>query len=145
MIVWKFDGLYKGDAEKCFSEIQSIGESASPQQILEKARDSATELHKCFEWDDAVAAEKYRLQQARQIVCSLVYKKTEEEPKEAPKIRVMQHIVSESGYKPVKVIIQNQDEYSQLLMKAKTELTSFKNRYERIVELEEVIRAIDNL
>lgn len=32
MIVWKFDGLYKGDAEKCFSEIQSIGESATPQQ-----------------------------------------------------------------------------------------------------------------
>lgn len=145
MIVWKFDGLYKGDAEKCFSEIQSIGESASPQQILEKARDSATELHKCFEWDDTVAAEKYRLQQARQIVCSLVYKKTEEEPKESPKIRVMQHIVSESGYKPVKVIIQNQDEYTQLLMQAKTELNSFKNRYERIVELEEVIRAIDNL
>lgn len=145
MIVWKFDGLYKGDAEKCFSEIQSIGESASPQQILEKARDSTTELHKCFEWDDTVAAEKYRLQQARQIVCSLVYKKSEEEPKEAPKIRVMQHIVSESVYKPVKVIIQNQDEYAQLLMKAKTELNSFKNRYERIVELEEVIRAIDNL
>ena len=57
----------------------------------------------------------------------------------------MQHIVSESGYKPVKVIVQNQDEYAQLLMKAKTELNSFKNRYERIVELEEVIRAIDNL
>lgn len=147
MVVWKFQGLYRGDAEKCFSEIQSIGESATPQQILDKARDSTTELHKCFEWDDSVAAEKYRLQQARQIVGSLVYQKAETEQPEAPKIRVMQSIVTEDtmAYKPVKVIVQNQNEYSQLLTRAKKELTAFKSRYERLSELEEVFRSIDSL
>lgn len=147
MVVWKFQGLYRGDAEKCFSEIQSIGESATPRQILDKARDSTTELHKCFEWDDSVAAEKYRLQQARQIVGSLVYQKAETEQPEAPKIRVMQSIVTEDTmvYKPIKIIVQNQNEYSQLLIRAKKELTAFKSRYERLGELEEVFRAIDNL
>lgn len=56
--------FFKADATKCASEIMEICdqmESATPQQILEKARDESTELHKCFTWDDSIAAEKYRI------------------------------------------------------------------------------------
>ena len=52
---------FKADAQKCADEIMEICdelESATPQQILDKARDSNTELHKCFTWDDTEAAEK---------------------------------------------------------------------------------------
>ena len=70
---WKSGfGLFHADAQKVANEIAEIGESATPREILEKGRDPKTELHKCFEWDDTVAAEKYRIQQARQIVCCLV-------------------------------------------------------------------------
>lgn len=40
---------FKADAQKCADEIMEICEeleSATPQQILEKARDGNTELHK---------------------------------------------------------------------------------------------------
>ena len=58
----EFKSLYKGaDAQLVADEIMSIGDAATPQQIVEKARDEATELHKCFTWDDRIAAEKYRL------------------------------------------------------------------------------------
>ena len=72
MIVWRFSDMYKADAEKVSKEIESI-QNATPKNILEFARSENTELHKCFEWDDTKAAEKYRLQQARQIVCNLIY------------------------------------------------------------------------
>lgn len=64
--------VFKADAQKVADEISSIGLSVKPEEIVDKARDESTELHKCFEWDDTKAAERYRLHQARQIVCHLV-------------------------------------------------------------------------
>ena len=45
-------GVFKADAQKVADEIRSIGEEVSPVQIVAKARNKDTELHKCFEWDD---------------------------------------------------------------------------------------------
>ena len=68
---WKIKGIFKAEAQKVADE---IGENkVTPQEVLEKARDENSELHKCFEWNDSVAAEKYRLQQARAIIINLVY------------------------------------------------------------------------
>ena len=42
--------LYKGvDPQKVAEEIMGIGESATPRQIVDRARDEKSELHKCFE------------------------------------------------------------------------------------------------
>lgn len=139
-IVWKLSGLYKANAEKVYSEIRSIGEEATAKQILDYARDENTELHKCFEWDDSVAAERWRQQQARVLVCNLVY---EEPESQAPtKIRVMQSTESNT-YKPVRLILQNKTEYEQLLEKALAELRAFKRRYQNLAELEEILALID--
>lgn len=62
---------FKGNAEKCFQEIQSLGTTVTPEKIVNFARDENTELHKCFQWDDSIAAENWRKQQARQVVMSL--------------------------------------------------------------------------
>ena len=72
IIKWKIDGKYHADPTKCKDEIESIGSDVKPQQIVDYAKNPATELHKCFTWDNNLAAEKWRLQEARQIVCSLV-------------------------------------------------------------------------
>lgn len=139
MVTWKLN-LFNADAEKVFSEIQSIGESASPSQIVDYARNENTELHKCFEWNDSIAAEKYRLQQARTVVCQLVY--TESETNKAPsKIRVLQS--TGNSYKPSKMIIQNKSEYESLLERALAELHAFKERYSMLSELEEILALIE--
>lgn len=138
-VKWKMGLFGSADAEKCYSEILSIGESATPQQILDYARNPETELHKCFEWDDSVAAELYRLQQARIVVCHLVF--VEDEKQEPQKIRLLQH--TDDGYKPVKLIYRNKDEYATLLERAMTELRAFKQRYHNLVELENILALID--
>ena len=139
---WKF-GYFKGvDANKVGDEIDSIGEEVTPEQIVEKARDENTELHKCFEWDVRIASEKYRVIQARTVVRMLVIK--EEEPvTERPPIRVYYKTHSTEGYKPIKIIMQKKDEYEAMLERAWAELRAFKAKYSMLAELEEIFNLID--
>lgn len=140
---WKpgFEGLFKADAQRVAEEIASIGEKATPYQILDKARDQSTELHKCFEWDDSVAAEKYRLHQARQVVCRLVIKETIKENK--PPIRFMFQTKNGDGYQPTKIIYRDPDKYQELLQSVLRELQAIRNKHSNLSELEEVFSAID--
>ena len=138
MVVWKMS-LFKADAEKVASEIEHL-ENATPERILDYARNEDTELHKCFEWDDAVAGENWRKQQARMIVCNLVY--VDNEKKEPSKLRVF-YQSEEREYKPVKFTLQKKDEYKELLERALNELHAFKEKYKMLTELDEIMKLID--
>lgn len=140
-ITWKFDGLYKGNAEKCYSEVESL-EQATPENVLEYARNENTELHKCFEWNDTVAAELYRLKQARDIIVSFVIKSEE---KEQPQIRAFQITTERNVYQPTRLFLQQPDQYKELLKRAKQELQAFKQRYKMLSELAEIFDEIDRL
>lgn len=136
---WRIKGIYKADAQKVAEEIGN--EKITPQEVLEKARNADSELHKCFEWDDSIAAEKYRLQQARHIIMCLVYKKTE---KSEP-LRVF-HITTETNtYQPVQKFLIQEDEYQSLLKRAIAELEAFRKKYHTISELEVIFEAIEAL
>lgn len=138
---WKIKGLFKADAQRVADE---IGEnSITPEQVLEKARnDENSELHKCFEWNDGIAAEKYRLIQARKIIINLAYvpKEKTDEP-----VRCFQITREKSVYMPTKQFLVNNDEYQDLLKRAKVELESFKRRYATLSELETVFEAIESI
>lgn len=136
-----FETLFKADAQQVATEILSIGESATPQQIVAKGRDAGTELHKCFDWNDQTAAEKYRIYQARQIVCHLVIQKPDgETPKQ--ETRYFFKVRDNEGYKATERIFRNADEHSLLLQRAKGELTAFQNKYAALTELSGVFDAI---
>lgn len=141
-----FASLYNdADPQKVADEITRIGDSATPAQILDKARDGKTELHKCFEWDDGKAAEKWRIQQARRIVCSLVIKDTDEQVQQKPEIRVFYKTDNSSGYKPTTFIFQDKSEYQKLLSRALAELSAFKSKYKSLSELDELFEVTDKL
>lgn len=141
-ISFKMENLYKDvDPYKVYDELQGLGDSVKPVDIVEAAKDENSELHKCFEWDDSEAARKYRLQQARILVMNLVI--IESEHKEEPQqIRVM-YTSNKGGYKPTKLIVQQKDEYEALLERAKAELKAFKKKYSMLVELNEIFELID--
>lgn len=142
-IKWAMEGLHKGDAQKCYDECQTL-EEVTPENVLNKARNKKTELHKCFEWDDSVAGEKYRLIQAREIIRHFVIV-TSEDKEDAPKIRSYQITTTTNKYEPTRLFIQKPDEYTALLERAKSELEAFKQRYKMLSELEEIFAAIDEL
>ena len=132
---------YKVSAEDCYSELQTLSK-ITPQNVVDLARNENSKLHNDFEWDNEIAGEKYRLSQAREMIQLLTFEpKTENhEP-----TRVYQISTEKTVYKPVEVILQNNDEYQNLLKRALAELESFKKRYSTLVELEQVFRAIAEL
>lgn len=148
MITWSKgigEALYKGvSATKIYDEITAIGDSATPEQIVEAARDESSELHKCFTWNDTEAAEKWRKQEARQIRHFLVIR-NDEKP-DAPQVRAFHFVQSGDGYKPAVKVFRNPDEYAMLLKRAHAELRAFEQRNKALEsDLSEVFAAIDAL
>lgn len=139
-VKWKLNGIFNADAQKVYEEIGDT--QISPEEVLEKARKKKSELHKCFEWDDSIAAEKYRLNQARMLLRFLVIApvKEDDEP-----VRVYQVTSERNVYQPTRLFLQNPDEYNALLKRAKNELIAIKNRYKSLSELDAVFAAIDEL
>lgn len=135
-------GLFHADAQKVAEEVVAIGDEPTTQEIVDKARDEGTELHKCFEWDNDVAAEKYRLYEARQIMHHLVIVE-QERPEERPEVRMFYKTDTKGGYKQTEYVIQKKDEYKALLERAMAELRAFKAKYACLKELQEIFDLID--
>lgn len=144
MVTWKVKGLYKADAEAVYSEITALGDSFSPDQIVEAARDESTELHKCFTWDDTAAAENWRRHQARMLVAQLVIR-TETTDKEPVAVRVVSSTGSRNEYKPTVRLIEVEQDYADLLARAVRELKAVQAKYKMVTELREIFEAIDEL
>ena len=98
-------------------------------------------MHKCFEWDDSIAAEKYRLSQARKVVCNLVIRETIKEEK--PPIRFFYQPKNGSGYQTTQIIYKDPDKYQALLASVLRELVSIRNKHSNLAELDGVFSAID--
>lgn len=130
---WKTNLFRSADAQKVAAEIAALGTEIRPQDIVEMARNPETESHKCFEWDDKKAADKYRLVQARTIVCNLVYVSDDTEEHHEP-IRLLYKPDAESCYKSTKLILKNQSEYEALLNQCVTDLERLKAKYHTLSE-----------
>ena len=147
IIKWSLKDIFKADATKCYEEICEIGDEVKPEQVLDKARDKKSELHKCFDWDDSSAAEKYRLYQARKVINHLIVvtQDVDEPDKEPIQFRVMlkNEQTKESGYKQTIVMVRDEDEYKKLLDQAYKELHAFKQKYQCLSELSEIFALID--
>ncbi len=143
---WKIGGIFKADAHEVAKEICSIGDECTPQDLVKYARNENSELHKCFEWNDSIAGEKYRELQAQKVLTTLVITKDLGEDKKPVQYRLFVNTGDRSGnYKPLPVVIRKQDEYGRLLEMAKRELQAFKKKYSILAELENVFLEIDSL
>jgi hypothetical protein len=144
--IWRSEvaSLYKGiDAQMVADEIANIGEAVTAEQIVDKAKDKNTELHKCFTWDDESAAEKYRIIEARQIVRHLVREELPDVKNDTPPLRVFYKTNNGEGYKHIeRTIIKREDEYQALLARAMMELRAFKAKYSMLEELREILDLI---
>lgn len=146
-ITWAISGIYKADPEKVYSEIFQDGQTeTTPEQVLERAKDKKSELHKCFEWNNTKAAEKYRLLQAGQIIRMLKVDVRDIAPNAEPnEVRAIVSTGKVNTYEPMTVCIKNPDAYSHLLVQAKVEMETFKRKYGTLAELEAVIQAMNSV
>jgi len=141
---WRTPGIFKADPQKVCDELKTLGDEFTPDEIVEKAKDETAELHKCFEWDNDAAAEKYRLHQARMITSNLVFLKESDDEEEQPVlVRVYNKTEQTGGYKPPERVFTQADEYEKLLKRATAELHQFKVKYSMLKELDYILSLID--
>lgn len=141
---WKIENLYKADATKVVSELETLGEEYTLSDVVEKARDSRSEMHNCFEWDDSIAGQKYRESQAGNMIRQLVIVRGNEDKPEKTNIRVFISTGKrDNTYTSTRLIMKKQDEYEALLERALAELRAFKQKYSILSELEEFLSLID--
>lgn len=149
---WKMPGLYPVEAKDAYSEIERIRMttgSANAENIVDESRPDEAVLHCCFEWNDSVAAEKYRLQQANGIVRSIIVRRVPVgggEKKEAIEVRAFVHTEKEN-YQPLKIVLADKDLKRDMMRTALRELTSFEEKYRKLelVALDPVFNAIDEV
>ena len=134
-----------------FNEITSIGEEVTPQEVVDYARDKDTELHKCFEWKDRVAAEKYRLHQARAVMQNIITVVADKGDDDTDKSVTVRAIVStnkyETKYETVTRAIENPESFARIQTSMLKDIQIFKQRYEKYASLKseyiELFDAID--
>jgi hypothetical protein len=96
--------------------------------VLEAAKNRRNPLHKHFEWDDAVAGHKYRLEQARSIIRLIRVEPTNENDRPT---RAFISVKDSKGvaYRDLGEIKRSADLQISLLKQARADLESFRERY----------------
>lgn len=120
------------------------------EAFLDSARDENSEMHKLFEWDDTVAAEKYRLEQANKIIHSIKVTVQSDEDKEPAIVNAFvmpgytEKKVGETGrYINIMSATEKVDTRALVLEDARKNAKWFMNKYQGISELSNVIDAIN--
>lgn len=138
---WKYTNSL-GDAQKIGEELENIELSGeiTNKKVIQFAKDNPnSELYKCFEWDDKIAGENYRLLKASQIISSISFV-VEEEP--IKKQKIYYSIKSEKQetrkFKNIKDILEDDKDYKALLDKAKDELERCTNNYNDLLKKEDL-------
>jgi hypothetical protein len=139
---WKSTSYKNVEAQLVGEELEKleIAGEITPQMIVDYAeKNPDSELHKCFEWDDTEASRKFRMHQAFLLLGSISVKITE---KPVQKQRIYVNVRTSSDgtkkYKNIKEVVKNDEEYQQLIDKAQRDFVSCKERYETILEKDDL-------
>jgi hypothetical protein len=127
--------------EEC-ARLEAAGR-LTPHNLVEESRPEDAPLHKCFEWDDSVAAEKWRETQAAYIIRSVEV--TVEKSNEPTRAFVVTVSDDKREYQSIGYVLRDTSSREYLLEQAKRELTSFRRKYQNLFELSQVFEAIDGI
>lgn len=148
---WKHTGVAycNADAQLVGEELEKLefaGELTA-DEVLEFARNNPnSETYKCFEWDNSVAGEKYRKMQASGVLSSISVT-IKEEPKETQRVyvSVKTSLDDTRKFKNIKEVLKNDDEYQQVIDRAKNEFINCKEKYEALLKKEDLKEVIFEL
>ncbi len=120
----------------------------SPRELLELARPEDSILHDLFEWDDSVAAEKYRLVQARHIMNHLTVELiTNGESIKAPAFINIELTTDEDGqgYLDIESVVKSKTLKDHMLEQAMKEMITWKARYNLYKELNQIFEVVEKV
>lgn len=118
--------------------------------VVEAAAPADSPIHGYFEWDNGVAAARFRLSQAVDLVSHIVLVKVV--GGEERQIRAFFNVdfkdqdgESRTGYVNVEVIAKSRIYRQQVIEKALREIVAWQARYAEYKELEAIFQAVDHV
>lgn len=143
---WRIRSLAKGvdpdDAIKELERIESVYGTLSPERILNESRDDSAVLHPLFEWEDDLAAEKFRIHQARFILNNIHVKIIKDGSSSSFPVYEVVNINSERRYRSIEVMTQSDIE--QVKKATLKDLASIKNKLEAYENFSQTIGHISD-
>lgn len=136
-------------AGEMMESIEERDGSVTPESFLEASRPEDSPTHGAFEWDDSIAAEKFRLSQSRHIINDIrvkIIREGDDAPKEKhiAFMNVTEGRHNKAEYKSMSIVMSNDDSREVVLKNAMQELTSFREKYRKLSELADVFKAIED-
>lgn len=115
----------------------------TPRLVVDESRDENHPLHSRFEWDDEIAGEKWREQQAQELIrkVRIVYREaTETEPEQS--VRYWHAVRDEDGYayKPATEIREDPFLSKLVLADMEREWKQLHRRYAHMAEFVQMVR-----
>lgn len=143
---YKQNSRYPVPAQVAGEELERIYQAKGELQakdVVDASRPQDAPLHPCFEWEDPVAAELYRQQQARNLIGAVV---TIQETASSTPVEVRAYLHVDDSYHPTNVVISDQDMRQELLHTFLKEAEAFQRRLETFSALrpaKQLKRAVD--
>lgn len=152
--LWKNGSHLKGDSDAVGHELRRIEDQAGvlvPGDVVHQSEGLQSILHSFFEWDDGIAGNLYREDQARHLLRSIVVEIEQGPGVEPLLVRAFHAVVtsedSENGREYVNSvrIWSEPDLRQQVLARALSELQALEKRYAEYCELDPLREVIGQI
>lgn len=143
---WKSGSRFPIGAQIAAERLRQIKGSCgeiTPRRVVDDATDEQSPLHRCFEWDDAKAADNYRLHQARVMISCICVAKVEDSDVGGETRAFVHTEIGSPRYEPIDVAMSQPDMRAELFEKARHEITQWKLRYASYSAFSKIVSAID--
>jgi hypothetical protein len=114
-----------------------------PKDVVEAARPKKSPLHDEFEWDNTVAAERWRMEQARHLIRVFVNVIEEGHSETRVYVALSSDRSGGGGYRATVNVLSNKGLREVMLSDALEDMRSFKAKYLAIKELAAVFAEMD--
>lgn len=144
---WRYGhGVSAEEAGKVMEKIEERDGVVTKESFLEESRPESSPTHNCFEWDDSVAAEAYRLEQARHCINDLQVTLISDDDKvdSTAFVNVIAPKKENAEYKSIDVALEDEDHRKAVVENALAELSALKRKYNHLIELQGIFTAITN-
>ena len=136
----------RADAQKIGETLTAIKEQTkgrfNSKVVLDAARDKSNYLHRFFEWHDTIAADKYRQEQARELVGCIDIVETKK-GKEQPPMPAFVSLIERNGrqYRTVGEVLDSAELQAIALRQAESDFEAYEKRLRQFADICTAIRA----
>lgn len=132
----------KADPQVIGEALEKINEASkgelTPKAVVDAARATRHPLHRHFEWDDAIAAESFRLDQARNLIRII---RVEDTSTTEGTARAFISINAKQGvsYRSLADVKRSADFQHAIMAQADKDLDAFQRRYQELADICEIV------